>query len=109
MTATTIPVDTASVINQWPGIAAELDFFLDETWEDQSYSNDVCARWRKKKPGTEGQYFVLWVDYVDPAKREYPEEGRFALTLYRDVNGEEYIETLLTTDDFNEIMEAVNS
>lgn len=58
---------------------------LDAGFEDHSWHNDTCAQAELclKKQGTEGGRFLrVWVDYVDPDKRELGLEGkRFVIML----------------------------
>lgn len=42
---------------------ANYDWLVDKSWH-----NDVCPSFTYKKAG---QYFVLWVDYLNPETREF--------------------------------------
>ena len=55
-------------------------------WEDVSWHNDTC-------PSFECSGVVIWVDYVDPMLREYPDApGRFAvMTRHNDAVIGEYL------------------
>ena len=80
-----------------------LDVEIPEGFEDQSWHNDVCPRFDKQLPN--GNWLVLWVDYLNPEDREYPKEKRFVVALFDD----EYthIETLLESDSWQEIVDFV--
>ena len=59
------------------GVEFELGFDLTQyDWlVDKSWHNDVCPSFYFKKSG---EYFVLWVDYKDPSRREY-EQCRYTV------------------------------
>jgi hypothetical protein len=57
-----------------------LDVEIPAGFIDNSWHNDAMPNWIRELP--DGRMVVLWVDYLDPAKREIlPESGRFILHL----------------------------
>lgn len=53
-----------------------------DAWEDTSWQNDSC-------PSFTCDVFVLWIDYTDPAKREFPLAPQFSMHC----EGESMLET----------------
>lgn len=79
----------------------DVDFpSIPKGWKDISYGNDTCPSFE-----VVGKRLVVWVDAADPDKREVPGK-RFGITR---VNADcEYIESLLDTDDWNEVLAFVS-
>lgn len=72
--------------------AADMPEILDG-FEDSSWANDVC-------PSFTCDVFVLWIDYAERAKREFPDWARFTMTC----EGATYLET----DDWADVLAFVN-
>lgn len=70
---------------------------IPDGFEDTSWHNDACPCFVSDPLGLE-----LWVDYADPAEREFPERKRFTVLQQRD--GVEASGPSLETDDWNEIL-----
>lgn len=51
-----------------------VDFAIPQGWDDTSWHNDSCPSWRNESLGLQ-----LFADYADRAKRETPNDKRFAL------------------------------
>jgi hypothetical protein len=66
-------------------------------FEDTSWHNDACPRFENAALG-----LALWCDYADAADREHADGKRFLLCTVDD-------ETLLATDDWNEVTAAINA
>lgn len=75
---------------------------------DMSYHNDICPSFNRK--GWDGTQLDvrLWVDFVEPTDREFPERARYTVTrynwdnqkdeqeqLYAGENGGQAIQTLM--------------
>lgn len=79
----------------------DLDIELPPDFEDTSWRNDTCPSFRSMS-----RSLLLYIDYADPAAREYPESTRF--TVER-VIGETFapdnsnVTTLLHTDDWSAV------
>ncbi len=81
----------------------QLDIELPAGFRDVSFVNDSCPSFQN-----DDLDLLLFVDYADPAKREYPETERFS--LIRTENGELPLHSnshLLDTDDLNKIVEKI--
>lgn len=59
-----------------------------DAWEDTSWHNDVC-------PSFTCDVFVLWCDYADPAKREFPASPRYHMQCEG--------ETMLLTNEWEDV------
>lgn len=71
---------------------------IPETFEDTSWHNNACPNFASDKLQLE-----IWVNYLDPAKREYGEKyPRFAVSQQR--NGIEMSGPSLETDDWNDVL-----
>lgn len=75
----------------------EMDVALPGHFQDMSWSNEACPCFHS----AEARVF-LYVDYADPAKREFPEMERFGLLMASEDGQhlEEESRHLLHTDDF---------
>ena len=74
-------------------------------WLDMSWHNDACPCWAvhaDEALGTYGDVYVF-VDYFDPATREFPKAPRFSV---HDM-GAEHTSVLLATDDWDEVLRLV--
>jgi len=84
----------------------ELDVALPDHFEDVSWGNEASPCFHSPAARV-----FLYVDYADPAKREFPELGRFGLLeasqdgQHRPDEGGE----ILHTDDFSRILETVEA
>lgn len=84
----------------------ELDVALPDHFDDVSWSNEASPCFHSSAARV-----FLFVDYVDPAKREFPEAQRFGLMeatedgQHRSDEGGE----ILHTDDFSRILETVEA
>ena len=84
----------------------ELDVALPGHLEDMSWSNEPCPCFHS----AEARVF-LYVDYADPAKREYPEMERFGLQAASE-DGQHLDDEsrhLLNTDDFALVLERIEA
>lgn len=72
---------------------------LPQDFEDVSWGNDLCPSFLNEVAG-----LIIFVDYADPAKREYPDGRRFSLSPWD--NGPAY-EGVIESDDWAEIEAAV--
>jgi hypothetical protein len=70
--------------------------FLDTSWR-----NDVCPSFTSDPLG-----LTLWIDYLNPADREYPAWSRFRLEG-QDHGIDKPHEFALDTDDFNDVLAAI--
>ena len=69
---------------------------LGEGWYDSSWHNDSCPRLEN-----DALQLALFVDYVDPARREYPELARFQII---DLNSDHH-DQLLNTNELSYVQE----
>lgn len=67
-------------------------------FEDGSWHNDACPCFINERAG-----LIIWVDYVDPSKREFPDTRRFYLNGYDQGPGLE----IASSDDWADILTAV--
>lgn len=81
-----------------------LDVELPEGFEDESWHNEAMPSFTKEL--FNGQYLRLWIDYADPSMRETPAFQRFAVLLYD--HDMELVRSLVTTDDYMSVLEAIN-
>ena len=51
-----------------------MDVSAPEGFKDSSWHNDICPSFTN-----EAKNLIIWVDYADPEKREYPLTWRFML------------------------------
>jgi hypothetical protein len=83
----------------------ELDVVLPEGFTDESWHNDTMPSFARKL--WNGYFLRLWIDYLDPSKREVKERPRFSLTLYdQDM---EYLRDIDQSDDFETIKASIDS
>lgn len=76
----------------------ELDVTLPPSFDDFSWHNDVCPCFMRDN-------LMIWIDFKDPARREFTDALRFSLWL---VNSDgEYIETICHTDNYEEILKHI--
>ncbi|MBB5986004.1 hypothetical protein [Sphingobium lignivorans] len=68
-------------------------------WQDASWHNDPCPFWLIS------QSMGVFIDYVDPAQKEFPDTPRFA--VIRMVEGQHSTDALplLETDDWAQVLE----
>lgn len=61
--------------------------------EDTSWHNDAAASFGLYGEAPDGQmhHLVIWVSHPDPERREYPENGRYAVSRHCD-NGDLWTE-----------------
>lgn len=64
---------------------------IPETWRDSSWRNDSCPSW-------EAGCVRVFVDYLEPAQREFPDVKRFS------VQGSDHTDTLFESDDWGEVL-----
>lgn len=69
-------------------------------FEDISWRNDACPNFANDALG-----LAIFVDYLDPAARDYPDTKRF--TLYRMDENSVTAEIILDSDDWAEILDAI--
>lgn len=67
---------------------------------DCSWHNDTCPSFVNEEAG-----LMVFVDYLDPDKREFPESLRFSLHTYDGGIGEPFI----CSDDWSEIVAAIEA
>lgn len=67
---------------------------IPSTWEDTSWHNDMCPSWCTPDRGLQ-----VFVDYLDPSMRAFPETVRFTVV---DSEGNE----VAATDDWSEVLKA---
>ena len=79
-------------LDQFPDF--ELGVTIPPGWIDTSYRNDVC-------PSFQVGRFQIWVDYIEPDRREMEEWPRFAIT--RLDSDEQWVEDIMASDDFEAI------
>lgn len=72
---------------------------LPEGWIDTSYHNDACPSY------TSPDGVVIWIDYADPAQREFPGQARFTVT-YLDADGCHLVDDI--TLDFDTFQAALD-
>lgn len=73
---------------------------LPPTFSDSSWRNDVCPSLT-----SEVLKMQIFVDFADRARREFPEGGRYTVNVIKD---EDFtLETVLDTDDWNEVLALV--
>lgn len=83
----------------------KLDVTIPSDWSDTSYHNDVCPSYRKSFPS--GRSLRIWVDFADPARREYPNSPRFTV---QSMNAdEEFMDDIVQTDDWEEVLKATEN
>lgn len=73
----------------------EKDFTLPECFEDDSWHNNTCPSWMWEKA-----QIVIWCDYADKEKAEYPDMPRFTIAQMDDGS---WIETVYETDTVDEL------
>jgi hypothetical protein len=80
-----------------------LDIELPEGFRDVSFVNDPCPSFQHDELD-----LLLFVDYADPADREYPETERFSLLRTEDGKlPTEHQDHVLDTDDLTLILEKI--
>lgn len=80
-----------------------LDVALPANFEDRSWRNDLSPCFINDARG-----LCLWVDYADPADREFGEGFRFSLTPVDSEGQHTDDEHLLDTDDYAEVLAFLN-
>lgn len=68
--------------------------------DDQSWHNDICPSFGLNR---DPQDLRIWIEHVDPERREGAFQGRFAVVLYDDDGSE--IEAEFHTDDIGAAIE----
>jgi hypothetical protein len=74
---------------------------IPEGFVDTSWCNDACPNFCN-----EAISLAIFVDYLDPQKRDYPDTARF--TLYRTGDGTMTEQDIVSTDDWDAILKAIN-
>ncbi len=69
-----------SLYQQAFGSTFDLGIVVPDFFVDQSYKNDVSPCFVHYCDG--GRAFVLWVDFAEAEKREFPESQRYILELH---------------------------
>jgi hypothetical protein len=64
-------------------------------WQDVSFRNDACPSFSKG-------VFLLYVNYADPAKREFPETPRFSVHYFEGSHP-----AICESDNWQEILDAI--
>lgn len=83
----------------------EMDVEIPSDFEDQSWHNESCPCFH-----SETAQAFLWVDYEDPARREY--EGALGFTLSVSIDGQvpdDAREPLCSTDDWAAMLKAIDA
>ena len=83
----------------------EMDVEIPSDFEDQSWHNESCPCFH-----SETAQAFLWVDYEDPARREY--EGALRFTLSVSIDGQvpdDAREPLCSTDDWAAMLKAIDA
>ena len=71
-------------------------------WRDTSWRNETCPCFTIEDTG-----MVVYVDYLDPAMREFPEGPRFAV-IHPTPDGM-FIKNLYDGDDWSAVLEVVDA
>jgi hypothetical protein len=71
-------------------------------FEDNSWHNDAMPSFV-----SEAQGLIIWVDYLNPADREFSEANRFIVARYLDENFTD--DVLLATNDWQAVLAFVNA
>ena len=69
-------------------------------FEDSSWHNDVCPSFLNIK-----RQLQIFIDYADPAEREFPKSKRFRVLRLNEHF--EYVDTLTGSDDWSDILAAI--
>ncbi len=79
------------------------EVFLSAPWVDTSYRNDACPSFERDLGASEGEAVIrLFIDYVDPAKRELTDGGHRFAGWTSDANGD--CDNVIETDDLAEVL-----
>ena len=79
----------------------KLDVAIPAGFVDNSWHNNVMPCWYRELP--DERMMVLWIDYADPALRDYPHNVRFVLHLMDSSLTD--IEESFASNDIHEILE----
>lgn len=77
----------------------DLQVAVPADWEDVSWHNDVCPSFQTPNG------LRVWIDYADPAEREFDGYPRFVASRY--TADMEYIEDVIATEDWSQLLAAV--
>lgn len=55
--------------------------FLAPPWRDESWHNEACPSFSRALPSDPERRIFVFVDYVDPAKREFAEGPRYSVRI----------------------------
>lgn len=80
-----------------------LDVPIPAGFKDQSYRNDVCPKFASDARG-----LVIWVDYKNRSKREWPDSKRFSVSTWSK-DGEVGERPLLETDSWPTVLYSLNT
>jgi hypothetical protein len=95
------------IMRTWRGEFADFDENLDTKakdleslgFEDCSWHNDICPSYSLALP--EDKYIQIFIDYVDPALREFPEWKRFLVIM---VDQDNVTTPMFKSDDWGEAL-----
>jgi hypothetical protein len=79
----------------------KLDVSIPAGFVDNSWHNNVMPCWVRELP--DEKIMVLWIDYADPALRDYPHNVRFVLHLMDSSMTD--VEESFASNDLHEILE----
>ena len=79
----------------------KLDVPIPAGFTDNSWHNDTMPNWIRELP--DERMMVLWIDYADPAMRDYPHNVRFVLHLMDSSLTD--VEESFASNDLNEVLE----
>jgi hypothetical protein len=94
---------------EFPDFAAEFMPPAVAGWEDTSWHNDVCPSFiaSRARPENERDSLSVWIDYADPAQREFPQGGRFTAHRMDEVGN--LVECLGSTNHWTRILRIVRA
>lgn len=64
-------------------------------WVDESWHNNVCPSFIATE--ADGRALTVWIDYPDPAQREFPDSRRFSVSVH-DEDGDDCVNALESDD-----------
>ena len=79
----------------------KLDVPIPAGFTDNSWHNDTMPNWIRELP--DERMMVLWIDYADPAMRDYPHNVRFVLHLMDSSLTD--VEESFASNDLHEVLE----
>lgn len=80
-----------------------LDVAIPPEWIDKSWHNDVCPSF-----SCGSKNLLVWIDYTDPARREFPQARRFTVVTFDEVL-DNYSDELFSSDDWTEVLRFIET